>query len=189
VGFDTPKMQQIPYHIVPAGGLGSPPYLVWRQARSLCRVLDSKLFSCETMGREIVRFELPFSSLKCVVRSTTGPASKVEVETMALASVHACDCSNGFTYVGEISISKTAGIGGAPAKEEPALSNYYVISTKILVDRTWIREMGEDHKEHYRYVPIANVAAALYRKLKEKGTLNPKLVKLPSVDANHELDV
>jgi hypothetical protein len=116
-------------------------------------------------------------------------AVKVEVDAMALASVHACDCSNGFTYVGEISISKTAGVAGAPAKEETALSNYFVISTKLLVDRTWIREMGEDHKEHYRYVPIASVAAALYRKLREKGTLNPKLVKLPNVDANHELDV
>jgi hypothetical protein len=107
---------------------------------------------------------------------------------MALESIHACDCSNGFTYVGEISIVKVSGVGTAPAKEEIIVSNYYVISTKMLIDRTWQKEIGEDNKEHLKYVPYAAVAGALYRKLKEQGTLNRKQVKLPNPDANHELD-
>jgi hypothetical protein len=39
------------------------------------------------------------------------------------------------------------------------------IDTKRLVDRTWIGEVGEDHKEHFRYVPVAQETAALYRQL------------------------
>lgn len=107
---------------------------------------------------------------------------------MSLESIHACDCSNGFTYVGEISIGKVSGLGAAPVKEEIAVSNYYVISTKMLVDRTWTKELGDDEKEHYKYVPYTRVASALYCKLREQGTLNRKQVKLPNIDANHELD-
>jgi len=108
---------------------------------------------------------------------------------MALESIHACDCSNGFTYVGEISIAKISGMGGGPAREEVAVSNYFVIATKTLVDRTWLKELGDDKKEHLRCVPYAKVAGTLYRKLKEQGFLNQKQVKLPHIDANHELDV
>ena len=107
---------------------------------------------------------------------------------MALESIHACDCSNGFTYVGEISIGKVSGLGSAPVKEEVAVSNYYVIATRMLVDRTWTKEVGEDNKEHYKYIPYTKVAAVLYCKVKEQGTLNRKQVKLPNIDANHELD-
>ena len=107
---------------------------------------------------------------------------------MAFESIHACDCSNGFTYVGEVSISKVSG-GASREKEEIAMSNYLVISTKMLVDRTWAKEMGEDNKEHLKYVPYSAVVTALYCKLREKGTLNQKQVKLPSIDANHELDM
>ncbi len=107
---------------------------------------------------------------------------------MALESIHACDCSNGFTYVGEISIGKASGLGGGPIKEEIAVSNYYVISTKMLVDRTWTKEMGDDEKEHFRYVPYTKIASTLYCKVREQGTLNRKQVKLPNIDANHELD-
>jgi hypothetical protein len=107
---------------------------------------------------------------------------------MALESVHACDCANGFTYVGVISVGKVSGVGTAPAKEELAVSNYYMISTKMLVDRTWMKEMGEDNKEHYKYVPYTTVASALYCKLRDQGTLNKKQVRLPNIDANHELD-
>ncbi len=107
---------------------------------------------------------------------------------MALESIHACDCSNGFTYVGEISIQKVSGHGTTPAKEEVAVSNYYVISTKMLVDRTWTKEIDEEHKEHLKYVPFSKVASMLYSKLKDQGVLNRKQVKLPSIDANHELD-
>ena len=106
---------------------------------------------------------------------------------MAFESIHAVDCSNGFTYVGEIGVAKVSGVGAAP-KEEFAISKYFVISTKTLVDRTWTRETGADNKEHCKYVPYATVAAALYRQLREQGTLNAKQVKLPNVDANHELD-
>ena len=108
---------------------------------------------------------------------------------MDIVSVHACDCSNGFTYVGEISIGKKSGVGGAAASEEIAVSNYFVISTKMLVDQTWKKEKGEDNKEHYKYVPYEAIATALYRRLKDQGTLNSKQVKLPHVDANHEMDV
>jgi hypothetical protein len=107
---------------------------------------------------------------------------------MALESIHACDCSNGFTYVGEISIAKVSGMAGSAAAEEVAVSNYFVISTKMLVDRTWTKELGEDNKEHLKNVPYSKIAAALYRKLKEQGNLNKKQVKLPNIDANHELD-
>ncbi len=107
---------------------------------------------------------------------------------MSLDSVHACDCANGFTYVGVISIGKVSGHAGAPSKEEISLSNYFVITTKMLVDRTWVKETGEDGKEHYKYVPYSAIAGALYSKLREHGTLNKKMVKLPSIDANHELD-
>ena len=107
---------------------------------------------------------------------------------MALESIHACDCSNGFTYVGEISIAKISGVTGGPAHEEVAVSNYFVISTKVLVDRTWTKEVGEDHKEHLKNVPYGKVASVLYSKLKEQGNLNRKQVKLPNIDANHELD-
>ena len=106
---------------------------------------------------------------------------------MALESIHACDCSNGFTYVGEISISKVSGVAGASA-EEVAVSNYFVISTKMLIDRTWMKELGEDNKEHLKNVPYSKVAGALYRKLREQGNLNKKQVKLPLIAANHELD-
>jgi hypothetical protein len=107
---------------------------------------------------------------------------------MALQSIHACDCSNGLTYVGEISIAKVSGISGGPAKEDVLLSNYYVIATKMLVDRTWVKEMGEDNKEHLKYVPYSAVTSALYCKLRDNGTLNRKQVKLGEIDANHELD-
>jgi hypothetical protein len=107
---------------------------------------------------------------------------------MALESIHACGCSNGYTYVGAISIEKVSEVGSVAEKEELSLSDYFVIPTKMLVDRTWQREVGEDNKEHYRYVPYANVAAALYRKLKDQGTLNPKQVKVLNAVANHELD-
>ena len=108
-----------------------------------------------------------------------------EVLTMALESVHACDCANGFTYVGEVSV----GGAGAGTTEQVVLAKYFVIPTKMLVDRTWIKETGEDNKEHYRYVPFATVAGALYRRLRDQGTLNQKQVKLPHIDANHELDI
>ncbi len=107
---------------------------------------------------------------------------------MALESIHACDCSNGFTYVGEISIGKASGLGGGPVKEDIAVSNYYVIATKMLVDRTWTKEIGDDEKEHFKYVPYTKVASTLYCKVREQGTLNRKQVKLPNIDANHELD-
>lgn len=107
---------------------------------------------------------------------------------MALESIHACDCANGFTYVGEISIAKVSGHGGGPAKEEVAVSNYFVISTKVLVDRTWTKEVGADNKEHLKNVPYSKVASALYSKLRDQGNLNKKQVKLPNIDANHELD-
>ena len=104
---------------------------------------------------------------------------------MSLESVHACDCANGYTYVGEVSAVNV----GAATVEEVVMAKYFVIPTKMLVDRTWIKETGEDHKEHFKYVPYTTVASALYRKLREQGTLNPKQVKLPHVDGNHELDV
>ncbi len=107
---------------------------------------------------------------------------------MAFQSIHACDCSNGFTYIGEISIAKVSGVGGGAVNEEVAVSNYFVISTKMLVDRTWTKEVGEDHKEHVKIVPYSKVASSLYCKLRDQGSLNQKQVKLPSIDANHELD-
>ena len=107
---------------------------------------------------------------------------------MALQSIHACDCSNGFTYVGEITIAKVSGVGSGPGHEEVAVSNYYVIATKMLVDRTWIREMGPDNKEHLKNVPYSQVASALYCKLRDQGHLNRKQVRLPLIAANHELD-
>ena len=70
--------------------------------------------------------------------------------------------------LGEISIAKISGIGGGPAKEEVAVSNYFVISTKMLVDRTWTKELGEDNKEHLKNVPYSKVASALYRKMREQ---------------------
>ena len=106
---------------------------------------------------------------------------------MAFESIHACDCANGFTYVGEVSISKVTG-GSGPVNEEIAVSNYFVVSTKMLVDRTWKKEEGEDHKEHFKHVPYGKVASALYVRLRDQGTLNQKQVKLPNIDANHELD-
>jgi hypothetical protein len=106
---------------------------------------------------------------------------------MALESIHACDCTNGYMYVGEMSIATASGSGHG-SREEVALSRYFVIPTKAIVDRTWTKETGEDNKEHHKYVPYTTVAAALYRKLKEQGTLNPKQVKLPKIEANHELD-
>lgn len=109
---------------------------------------------------------------------------------MALESVHACDCANGFTYVGVISVGKVSGgVGASHAAEELALANYYVISTKMLIDHTWVKETGEDNKEHLKYVPYTNVASALYCKLRDQGTLNKKQVRLPNIQANHELDV
>ncbi|MFO7905923.1 MAG: hypothetical protein ACQESR_07270 [Planctomycetota bacterium] len=107
---------------------------------------------------------------------------------MALQSIHACDCSNGFTYVGEITIAKVSGVGHAPAGEEVAVSNYYVISTRMLVDRTWVKEMGPDNREHWKNVPYSKVAGSLYCKLRDQGTLNRKQVRLPNIAANHELD-
>lgn len=107
---------------------------------------------------------------------------------MALQSIHACDCANGYTYVGEITIAKVSGVGHAHAEEEMAVSNYYVISTKTLVDRTWIREMGPDDKEHLKNVPYSKVAGTLYCRLRDQGTLNKKQVRLPHIAANHELD-
>jgi hypothetical protein len=104
---------------------------------------------------------------------------------MALESIHACDCANGFTYVGEVSVG---GVGGTTV-EEVVVSRYFVIPTKTLVERTWVKETGEDSKEHLKYVPYTAVASSLYRKLREQGTLNPKQVKLPHLNANHELDV
>ncbi len=116
------------------------------------------------------------------------PRINLEMQSMALESIHACDCSNGFTYVGEISIGKASGLGGGPVKEDIAVSNYYVIATKMLVDRTWTKEIGDDEKEHFKYVPYTKVASTLYCKVREQGTLNRKQVKLPNIDANHELD-
>ena len=107
---------------------------------------------------------------------------------MSLESIHACDCANGFTYVGVISVGKVSGGASGPAKEEISVSNYYVVSTKVLVDRTWTKEVGEDNKEHVKYVPYTAVAGALYTRLREEGTLNHKMVRLPNIDANHELD-
>lgn len=107
---------------------------------------------------------------------------------MALESIHACDCSNGFTYVGEISIAKISGAPGSATTEEVAVSNYFVISTKMLVDRTWTKELGEDNKEHLKNVPYSKVAATLYRKMRDQGNLNKKQVRLPNIAANHELD-
>lgn len=107
---------------------------------------------------------------------------------MALQSIHACDCSNGFTYVGEITIAKISGTAGGPVQEEVAVSNYFVIPTKMLVDRTWIREMGPDNKEHLKNVPYSRVASTLYCKLRDQGNLNKKQVRLPHIAANHELD-
>ena len=107
---------------------------------------------------------------------------------MALESIHACDCSNGFTYVGEISIAKVSGAHGDPGKEEVIVSNYIVISTKMLVDRTWTKVVGDDHKEHLKHVPYSTVVSSLYRHVREHGKLNTKQVRLPMIDANHELD-
>jgi len=137
--------------------------------------------------------------LECILRRERGGGSthrlghtllglKTEVHIMALESIHACDCSNGYTYVGAISIEKVSGVGGAAEREELAVSDYYVIPTKMLVDRTWQKEIGEDNKEHYKYVPYSAVAGALYRRLRDQGTLNSKQVKLLNADANHELD-
>ena len=107
---------------------------------------------------------------------------------MAMQSIHACDCSNGFTYVGEISIAKVSGLGGGPAKEDVLLSNYFVVATKMLLDRTWVKEVGEDGKEHWKHVPYSAVTSSLYCKLRDSGSLNRKQVKLGEIDANHELD-
>jgi hypothetical protein len=118
------------------------------------------------------------------------PGTNVEVRKMALESVHACDCSNGFTYVGTISVGKVSGgVGATHAAEELALSNYFVIATKTLVDHSWVKEAGEDNKEHLKYVPFAGIAGSLYCRLRDHGTLNKKMVKLPNIIANHELDI
>jgi hypothetical protein len=107
---------------------------------------------------------------------------------MALESIHACDCSNGLTYVGEINIQKASGLGGGATHEEVAVSNYYVIETKTIIGRTWKKEIGDDHKEHFKYVPYSRIASMLYCLLRDQGTLNKKMVKLPGITANHELD-
>jgi hypothetical protein len=124
-----------------------------------------------------------------MVSGRDSPGTSVEGCDMALESVHACDCANGFTYVGTISVGKVSGVSTAHAQEELSLANYYVISTKVLVDHTWAKETGEDNKEHLKYVPYSNVASSLYCKLRDQGTLNKKMVKLPSIVANHELDI
>jgi hypothetical protein len=142
---------------------------------------------CERTGAEISFGRVAGGYLRSY--GHTLPAVNLEVLNMAMASIHACDCSNGFTYVGEISISKKTGLGGAPVKEELAVSNYFVISTKMLIDRTWTKETGEDNKEHLKYVPFSTIVSLLYGKLRDQGTLNKKQVKLPNVNANHELDV
>ncbi len=109
---------------------------------------------------------------------------------MANESIHACDCSNGFTYVGEITIGKASGLGAAATHHEDiALSRYFVIPTKTLIERTWVKYVGDDDKEHLKYVPYVAVASTLYSKLRAAGTLNRNQVKLPHVDANHELEV
>jgi len=109
---------------------------------------------------------------------------------MALESVHACDCANGFTYIGVISVGKVSGpVSAAHAAEELALSNYFVIATKALVDHTWTKEMGEDNKEHLKHIPYGTVAGSLYCKMREQGSLNKKQVKIVKLEANHELDV
>ena len=54
---------------------------------------------------------------------------------------------------------------------------------------SFVSEIDEEHKEHLKYVPYSKVASMLYCKLKEQGTLNLKQVKLPHINANHELDV
>jgi hypothetical protein len=117
------------------------------------------------------------------------PRAHGEVRDMALESVHACDCANGFTYVGTISVGKVSGVSAAHAQDELALANYFVIATKTLVDHTWVKEIGPDSKEHLKYVPYATVASSLYTKLRDQGTLNKKQVKIVSLEANHELDV
>ena len=125
-----------------------------------------------------------------MVSGRPSPGTNVEVGSMALESVHACDSANGFTYIGTISVGKVSGgVGATHAAEELALSNYFVISTKMLVDHTWVKETGEDSKEHLKYVPFSSVASSLYCKLRDQGTLNKKMVKLPSIVANHELDI
>ncbi len=108
---------------------------------------------------------------------------------MALESVHACDCANGFTYVGTISVGKVSGISSAHAQDELALANYFVIATKALVDHTWAKEVGPDNKEHLKYVPYTTVASSLYCRLRDQGALNKKQVKIVNLEANHELDV
>lgn len=108
---------------------------------------------------------------------------------MEIESIHACDCTNGYTYVGAISVQKVSGLGSAPAREELAMSHYFVIATKTLIDRTWTKEVGEDQKEHLRYVPYAQVVSTLYCRLRDQGALNKRQVKLPLVSANHDLDV
>ncbi|MCU0962507.1 MAG: hypothetical protein MUF48_20620 [Pirellulaceae bacterium] len=108
---------------------------------------------------------------------------------MEIESIHACDCANGFTYVGTISVQKVSGHGAAPSREELALAHYFVIATKTLIDRTWTKEVGEDNKEHLKYVPYSQVVSTLYCRLRDQGALNKRQVKLPQVNANHELDV
>ena len=125
-----------------------------------------------------------------MVSGHASPGTNVEVRNMALESVHACDCANGFTYVGAISVGKVSGgVGAAHAAEELALANYFVISTKMLIDHTWVKETGEDDKEHLKYVPYTTVASSLYCRLRDHGTLNKKQVKIVSLEANHELDI
>ena len=48
-----------------------------------------------------------------MVSGHASPGTNVEVRNMALESVHACDCPNGFTYVGTISVGKVSGGVGA----------------------------------------------------------------------------
>lgn len=108
---------------------------------------------------------------------------------MEIESIHACDCANGYTYVGTISVQKVLGHGSAPTRDELALSHYFVIPTKTLIDRTWTKEVGEDHKEYLKYIPYSQVVSALYCRLRDQGSLNKRQVRLPVVNANHELDV
>ena len=76
---------------------------------------------------------------------------------MALESIHACDCSNGFTYVGEISIQKVSGLGGGSTHEEVAVSNYFAIETKTLVDRTWRNCRSEDQLDGQGMTRVGSV--------------------------------
>jgi len=75
---------------------------------------------------------------------------------MSLESVHACDCCQ-WPYVrgrGQRSERRRDyGRRGGHGR------NTYVVGTKMLIDRSWIKETGEDHKEHFNTCPILRLPA------------------------------